>query len=233
MENIDIQQIESYLRGKMTPEEQGAFEAILATNPEMRHRTEELRQMAEGIRQVARADIRQRVEAMREKIEVEENTIKPNPEPVPTNWGKSAGLLVIGLFLGLGLGWLVFNKPSNGQVPSNTKNTGQPPAVALEPLEAIATVRIPAPQPGKTIQLAVRHQPALEAIPSTVLSRIYALDRGGVGLCIYARRSDDFWKKPLALMQSGQQFFLKIGEEQYPLLDDGEEHAFPEKPSGK
>ena len=38
MENIDIQQIESYLRGKMTLEEQSAFEAALDADPVLLHR---------------------------------------------------------------------------------------------------------------------------------------------------------------------------------------------------
>ncbi|MBC7775491.1 MAG: hypothetical protein H7246_08630, partial [Phycisphaerae bacterium] len=125
MENIDIQQIESYLQGKMTLEEQRAFEVALAADPELRRRHEELRQMAKGIRQVARADIRQRVETLRDKIKQEESA--PHPEPHSANLGKSAAFLVIGLFLGLGLGWLLFNKPAITPPPPDTQNTGQAP----------------------------------------------------------------------------------------------------------
>lgn len=226
MENIDDQQIESYLRGKMTLEERGVFEALLATDPELRNRTEALHHMAEGIRQVARTDIRKRLEAQQDKIKQEERGGKGSS----TNWGKSIVLLSIGMLLGLCLGWFLFReKPA--VPPSNVVENREGLEVATPEHEEIATVRIPSPKLGNKIQMTVLHDPDLEDRTTGKPARIYALDRGGVGLCMYVRSGDDFWKNhPLELHQSGTQYFLQIGTDKYLLLDDGEEHPFPETP---
>lgn len=223
MENIDIEQIESYLRGKMTSEERAQFESVLAADPELRRRTDELRQFANDLRQVARADLRKRVEAVRDQIKQEEANLKAQPKTGPNPTAMLAIGILIGTLLGLALGWMLFDKGSPPPPPLSVP-------VALAQYDTIATLRIPGPQPGDTISFTVSHNPDLDSTDRPV--RKYALDPGGVGLCIYARRDDDFWKQPLELSQSGSQFFLKIGNEKFLLIDDGEEQPFPEKPFG-
>jgi len=226
MENTDITQIEAYLRGKMPPEERTQFESALATNPELRQRTDELRQFANDLREVARADLRKRVEAVRDQIKQEEAVQERPPENPPSGWIKSAMLLAVGMLLGLALGWLLFYKE-----PPVQDNTDDIP-VATPQYDEIANIHIPGPQPGKTIQLNIRHKPDLEKTGALVPARTYALDPGAAGLCIYARLDDYFWRNPLELVQVGSQFFLKIGNEKFLLIDDGEEYPFPEKPFG-
>lgn len=99
MEHTDDQQIEAYLRNKMTPEERQRFEDALAADPELRRRTDELRRLAGSVRQMALADTRRRVEAVREKIRTEEKEGAPPGKSGYWHW------LVVGLILA-GLVWL-------------------------------------------------------------------------------------------------------------------------------
>lgn len=225
MEDINITQIESYLRGKMTPEERARFESALAADPELRRRTEELRQFANDLRQVARSDIRKRVEAVRDQIKQEESEKDHPPKEPPLSWIRSVIWLTFGTLLGLALGWLLFHKEPAPLNP-NAVTDEQGLVIADPGNEEIARIRIPGPQPGKTISLSVLYKPGL-GLPGQP-ARMYALDPGGTGLCVYARLDDDFWKKQLELSQAGTGFFLKIDNESYLLVDDGEEHSFPE-----
>lgn len=226
MENIDTTQIESYLRGKMTPEERSQFESALAANPELRQRTDELQQLADDLRQVARADLRKRVEAVRDQIKQEEAEQEERPPSTTlTSWKKSAALLVGGILLGLALGWLLFHKGE--QAEDDLK------PVAQTEFDEIYRTQIPGPQPGKTTSLTVAYNPGLDLpSPTTRRYKFYGPDGG---LCIYARRDDGFWERPpeLSLSQVGAQFFLKIGTEKFLLVADGEERPLlPEAPSG-
>jgi len=229
MENINITQIESYLRGKMTPEERARFESALAADPELRRRTEELRQFASDLRQVARADIRKQVEAVRDQIKQEESEKGRPPKEPPLNGIRSVMLFAIGTLLGLALGWLLFHKepaPLNPNVATDEQGL----VIADLGNEEIARIRIPGPQPGKTISLSVLYEPDLD-LPNQPV-RMYALDPGGTGLCIYARLDDDFWKKQIELSKAGTEFFLKIDNEKFLLKDNGKKLKFPEKPVG-
>ncbi|MFN0037312.1 MAG: anti-sigma factor family protein [Saprospiraceae bacterium] len=232
MENIDSTQIESYLRGKMSGEERSRFESALASDPALRRQTEELRQLAESVRAVGRADIRKRVETLRDQIKKEESGQEAPPKAPPKGWITSAALLSVGILLGLGLGWLLFCKecPPLPPTPIPEVVTNKPGPVAKTPFDELYRAQISGPQPGDSTSLTVLYLPGLD-MPNQP-SRKYALDAGGTGLCIYARRGDDFWKQALELSQSGKQFFLKIGNEKFLLVDDGEERPFPEKPSG-
>lgn len=223
MKNLDITQIESYLRNKMSPEERAQFEAALAADPELRRRTDELRQFAGDVRHIAREDIRKRVEAVRDKIKREEAAQERPPGNPSPGWIKSVILLAIGILLGLVLGRLLFQPP-----PIEVAENDIPRAVPQ--FEEIARIRIPGPQPGEEIPLTVLYMPDLDKPDQP--ARMYALDPGGAGICIYALKSDDFWRTPIALSQVGSQFFLKIGDDSFLLKDDGEEHPFPEKPPG-
>ena len=60
MENIDQQEIESYVRDKMSTDEKLSFEAKMAGDPELRKEVEERLLIAKGIRYAAQNDLRQR-----------------------------------------------------------------------------------------------------------------------------------------------------------------------------
>lgn len=218
MENIDIQQIESYLRGKMTLEERAQFEAALAADPELRRRTDELRQFANDLRQVARVDIRRRVEAERDQIKKEEaGQEQPAKDPPPAKANPTIILatgLLIGILLGLTLGWLFFQKEATDS--DDTK------PVAQTEFDEIYQNQIPGPQPGNTILFTVLYNPELDSTAPPVRQyKFYGLDGG---LCIYTRRDDIYWeKKALEISQSGSQFFLRIGDEKFPITGDGVE----------
>jgi hypothetical protein len=229
MKNLDITQIESYLRNKMSPEERAQFEAALAADPELRRRTAELRQFAGDVRHISREDIRKRVEAVRDKIKREEAAQERPPGNPPPGWIKSVMLLAFGILLGLVLGRLLFHKELPPAAPLDAAEEPMLP-VALDPHEEIARFRIPGPQPEKDIPLTVSYLPSLDN-PNQP-ARMYVLDPGGVGLCIYARKNDGFWRTPITLSQVGSQFSLKIGEDTFLLKDDGEEHPLPESPPG-
>lgn len=102
MEYIDDQQIEAYLRNKMTAEERRHFEDVLAADPELRGRTDELRRLMENIRQMARADTRRRVEAVRDKIRAEEEGAAEEPGPPGKRWRWILGGLALAGLLWLG-----------------------------------------------------------------------------------------------------------------------------------
>lgn len=229
MDNINITKIESYLRGKMTPQERALFESALASDPELLRRTEELREFAYDLRQVARSDIRKRVEAVRDQIKQEESEKGRPPKEPPLSWIRSVMLLAVGTLLGLSLGWLLFHREPAPLNP-NIVTDEQGPVVASLGYEEIARIRIPGPQPGKAISLTVLYKPSLD-LPNQPV-RMYALDSGGTGLCVYARLDDDFWKKQLELSKVGTEFFLKIDNDKFLLVDNGEELPFPEKPTG-
>lgn len=212
----------------MTPEERARFESALASDPELRRRTEEMRQFAGDLRQIARSDIRKRVEAVRDQIKQEESEKGRPSKEHPLSWIRSAIWLTVGTVLGLALGWLLFHKEPSPPVPNFVID--EPGPVANFGYEEIARIRIPGPQPGKTISLSVLYKPGL-GLPGQP-ARMYALDPGGTGLCVYARLDDDFWKKQLELSKAGTEFFLKIDNEKFLLDDDGEEKRFPEKPIG-
>ncbi len=223
MENIENTQIESYLRGKMTPEESAAFEAELTTNPDLLQRTDEMRQFSRDIHLLARADLRKRVEALRDQIKQEETAQELFPKKSLAAWKKTTALLAIGLLFGLVLGWLFFHKAPPTIIPSDTM------PIADTPYDELYRAQIPGPQPGQTISLTVSYMPALD-LPNQP-ARKYAFFGLRGGLSIYTRRNDNFWTQPLELTQSGSQFFLKIGNEKFLLDTDGEVHDFPEKPS--
>lgn len=219
MENNDIEQIEAYLRGKMTPEERSQFESALAADPELRRQTDELRQFANDLRQVARADLRKRVETVRDQIMQEEagQQQPASTKTTSTSWIKSAMLLVVGILLGFALGWLLFYQEES--------DNGTPVPVAQTPFDEIYRAQIPGPQSGKTISFTVLYDPKLDTTAHPVRHyKFYGLDGG---LCIYAGRNDNFWKKPLELSLSGSQFFLKIGEDKFLIISDGVERPLP------
>lgn len=113
MKNIDEQQIEDYLRDKLPPDEREAFEAALAADPELRRRTAELRLLALSIRKSARADIRERAEAVSRKIRAEEEA-PPKGRSVLWSWLiGSIGVAVL-LWLGYSIFFHVDPVPSNG-----------------------------------------------------------------------------------------------------------------------
>ncbi len=111
MEHTDDQQIEAYLRNKMTPEERQRFEDALAADPELRRRTDELRRLAGSVRQMARADTRRRVEAVRDKIRGEEEESPPPGKSGYWHW-LVVGLVMAGL---LWLGYRYFYPPEMEQ----------------------------------------------------------------------------------------------------------------------
>lgn len=125
MEYIDDQQIEAYLRNKMTPEERRRFEDALAADSELRGRTDELRRLMENIRQMARADTRRRVEAVRDKIRSEEEGAAEEPGPPGNRWRwLLGGVLLAGL---LWLGYRYFSpagpKEGGGTLPAGIRDT--------------------------------------------------------------------------------------------------------------
>jgi len=224
MENMDIQKTEDYLRGKLSVEERKQYESAMAADPELRRQTDDLRQFAEDIRQIARSDIRKRVESVRDSIQREEAEHDFSLKKSPEIWTHPIAMITIGTLLGLALGWLLFDK----EPPPTTTPSGIP--VADTRFDEIARINIPGPQAGKTISLTVSYKPDLE-LPNQP-ARTYAFFGEGGGLCIYARKNDDFWKKPLELVQTGSQYFLQIGDDKFPIISDGEEHPLPDKPPG-
>ena len=225
MENIDDQQIENYLRNKMTSGERQLFEDALDANPELRRRTDELRRFSEGIRQIARAGIRRRAESVRDEIKAEEQTLhKPASRPFP--WRLVFELVLVAGLLWLGYAYFFKNgtTPPPAPPPQVVDTVQQP--VAASQFESLFSGRIPGPG-GKT-QLSVLLDPAIGAPGAPV----YALDSGGGGLCLFVHRDDDFWKKSPELIRKDGRFFLKLSGKTYLLTDDGEEHPLFEQSSG-
>ena len=231
MENIDIEQIESYLQGKMTSEERAQFESFLAADPELRRRTDELRQFANDLRQVARADLRKRVEAVRDQIKQEEANLKVQPKTRLNHTAMLAIGILIGTLLGLVLGWLFFHKEQPIPLVPIAASDEEIP-IAIGQFDSLHHAQIPDLQSGKTISFTVLHNPDLDSTTPPVRAyKFYGLDGG---LCIYAGRHDIFWEnKAIEITQSGPQFFLKIGDERFPVIGDGAERPLQtEQPSG-
>ncbi len=134
MKNIDDQQIEDYLRDKMTPDERRVFEDAMAADPELRSRTDALRGLAESIGQVAKADIRKRAEAVSRKIREEEQARGGAPKGRGIPWGGLIGLIVVAVlfWLGYSIFFHVEPKPSI-ELKDNPSMQGVPPTT--EPLQ--------------------------------------------------------------------------------------------------
>lgn len=221
MENMDTTQTEDYLRGKLSPEERRQYESAMAADPELRRQTDDLRQFAEDIRQVARSDIRRRAESVRDRIKREEAESDFSPNKSPGVLAHPIAMITIGILLGLALGWLLFHREP--PVPTDVP-------VADTPFEEIARISIPGPESGKTISLTVSYKPELDAPNQPARTYAFFGERGG--LCIYSRKHDDFWRKPLELALIGNQYVLRIGADAFPIINDGEEHPLPDKPPG-
>jgi hypothetical protein len=207
----------------MPPEERLVFEQRLAHEAPLRQRCEELKLLAEGISAFAQRDIRQTVLQVSEKIRAEENGAGKN------RFSRQARLLwfAIGLLAGICIGWLVWGNA--GATEAKKMPERQAPQIGTQPVtgpqyETLATLRIPSVEDGKNIPLTILHDPS-----STGRLR-YALDPGGVGLCLFTIPEDPVWRSEIALHQEGSQFFLQIGSQRFEVLDDGNEHLLdPEK----
>ncbi len=240
MENNNEQQIEAYLRGKMSAAERVLFEAALLADPRLQERTKELRQFSEGVRRAARADIRKRVEALRDSIQQEESGQKHHdteaPRLLPEPKTALALGILVGLLLGLSLGWLLFKPSPENTAPRlpapNSVDVSGGTVPSAEPrFKTLYQAEIPGPNPGQTTSLIVSHNPALDAQGQPLRQYAFFGQRGG--LCVYVRESDTFWKDSLRLVQDGQHFFLKIGANKYLIQEDGLDHDLPEKPANR
>lgn len=124
MEHIEDQKIEAYIRDKMPPDERRHFETDIAADPELRRRVDELRRLAGDIRQIARADTRQRVEAIRDKFRAEEQTPE-EPRLPDKRWRWLLGGLLLAVLLWLG--YLYFSpvdpKAGGGTQPAEIRDT--------------------------------------------------------------------------------------------------------------
>lgn len=104
MDSTQLQQIEAYLSGQMTPEELSKFESLLEVNPELQQQLNFQTDVINGVGQFRKNELKARLEAL---------------DPTPA-WWTIAHLSPVGQFIGgsvvvgaLGIGTFFIVNPSN------------------------------------------------------------------------------------------------------------------------
>ncbi|MBK8485536.1 MAG: hypothetical protein IPL31_14630 [Saprospiraceae bacterium] len=219
-ENIDIQEVESYLHDKMTLEERQDFEARMELNETLRKEVEKTIVISKGIKHAAKNDIRQRAEAVRNAYHSNNGFQKPR-----FNWW-----MVVGLFMIAGLLWFGYWYFWKSQIAETDKTTPakSTPIIATQtPTNQDDSLSMTGDSPlfSKLVQFVNNDGKAIgESIQVNIfrdnsLKQIHFLYQNEL-LNLYLPAGIEFPLPPILIGQ-GNDRFLKISNEEYLLIESG------------